>query len=184
MDKLSLLMCIIFHWKQFSFMYYWMQIGAQSKKPECKLKEHKQKSLMGPQLLLWFHFVRSHIALRPWRQFLEKCKRLSGDFHGLWFGEGVRTRSTSWELPVLLEWLFCKCRWGLSDKAGREKGGRASAGLSSEQIQFHSINIDTPLSPANGFNLPSGHWCRWYSLATRIPFSPTYAGHKSRAWLF
>lgn len=39
----------------------------------------------------------------------------------------------------------------------------ANTGLSSEQIQFHSINIDVLLSPANGLTLPSGHWYRWYT---------------------
>lgn len=48
-------------------------------------------------------------------------------------------------LPVLLEWLFCRWRWGLSDKAGRDERRRANTGLSSEQIQFHSINIDVQL---------------------------------------
>ncbi len=38
-------------------------------------------------------------------------------------------------------------------------------GLSSEQIQFHSINIDVLLSPANGLTLLSGHGYRWYTQA-------------------
>lgn len=59
----------------------------------------------------------------------------------------------------------CKWRWGQSDKAGRDERRRANIGLSSEQIQFHSINIDVLLSPTNGLTLPSGHWCGYYTLA-------------------
>lgn len=97
---------------------------------------------------------------------INHCWRLNCDFHRLWFGEGVRTHFTYCRLPVLLGWLFCKWRWGLSDKTVRDERRRANTGLSSKQIQFHSINIDVLLSPANGLTLPSGCRNGWYTLAT------------------
>lgn len=94
---------------------------------------------------------------------------LNRDFHRLRFGEGVRTRFTSRSL-FCRGWLFCKWRWGLSDKAGRDERRCANTGPSSEQIQFHSINIDVLLSPANALTLPlrpleqvihTGHSCSY-----------------------
>lgn len=80
---------------------------------------------------------------------------LNRDFRRLRFGEGVRTRFPSRSL-YCRGWLFCKWRWGLSDKAGRDERRRANTVLSSEQIQFHSINIDVLLSPANALTLHLG----------------------------
>lgn len=83
---------------------------------------------------------------------------------GVWLSwASVQEGAGTCRLPVLLGWLLCKWWWVLSDKAGRNERRRANTGLSSEQIQFHSINIDMLLSPANGFTLPSGHQCRWYT---------------------
>lgn len=72
-------------------------------------------------------------------------------------GEGTEPCFTHSMLPVLFRGLFCKWRWGLSDKAGRDERRRANMGLSSEQIQFHSINIDVLLSPTKWFNSALRH---------------------------
>lgn len=54
---------------------------------------------------------------------------------------------SDWQLSVLLAELFCKWWWGLSDKVGWAERRCANAVLSSEEIQFRSINIDMLLSP-------------------------------------
>lgn len=64
---------------------------------------------------------------------------------------------SDWQLSGLLAELFCKWWWGLSDKVGWDERRRANAVLSSEEIQFRSINIDMLLSPTK-FAL--GPWVR------------------------
>lgn len=54
---------------------------------------------------------------------------------------------SDWQLSVLLAELFCKWWWRLSDNVGWDERRRANAVLSSEEIQFRSINIDMLLSP-------------------------------------
>lgn len=54
---------------------------------------------------------------------------------------------SDWQFSVLFAELLCEWWWGLSDKAGWGKRRRANTVLSSEEIQFRSINIDMSLSP-------------------------------------
>lgn len=57
------------------------------------------------------------------------------------------SRKSDWQLSVLFAELLCEWWWGLSDKAGWGERRRANTVLSSEEIQFRSINIDMSLSP-------------------------------------
>lgn len=56
-------------------------------------------------------------------------------------------RKSDWQCSVLFAELLCEWWWGLSDKAGWGERRRANTVLSSEEIQFRSINIDMSLSP-------------------------------------
>lgn len=63
------------------------------------------------------------------------------------FAARCEETGSDWQLSGLLAELFCKWWWGLSDDVGWDERRRANALLSSEEIQFHSINIDILLSP-------------------------------------
>lgn len=98
------------------------------------------------------------------------------DFHGLWCDGGVRT---------LYCWDDCSVG-GDGDYQIKLAGSRRDVPTSpsSEQIQFHSINIDVP---ANGFNsalrplvqvIHTGHSCSY-----ACPWGAGCLGYSGRMWV-
>lgn len=112
------------------FHFYW--INAY-----CWFIQFRFTFLNQKRLNLKSHIEAEVVCSRP-----VKCRHKTVAFTGQ-----CKETGSDWQLSVLLAELFCEWWWGLSDNVGLDERRHANAVLSSEEIQFRSINIDILLSP-------------------------------------